>query len=227
MKVIEYLQLLWINLLVKGRNLIEFVKTASRYYSHLSFLKVDLSLLLSYCFISPFKISKDFLIRKGEKEIYAYGETPLTTLEQIAEKCDFSPKDKVIELGCGRGRSCFWLNHFIGCSVIGIDYIPEFIEKANQIKQRFDVSGVQFRLEDMVRSDLSEATVIYLYGTCLEEDSIRKIIANIEKAPPGTKVISVSYPLTDYVSSPSLEVMRVFPAKFTWGIGDVYLHYRV
>ncbi len=66
-------------------------------------------------------------------------ETPLTSLEVIARECQLSVRDVVFELGCGRGRTCFWLNQFIGCAVIGIDYVPAFIEKALKVKRRFHI----------------------------------------------------------------------------------------
>src|ERR1700722_13009935 len=121
----EYLKLVWINLVAQKRNFVEFVKVAQKYYHNPIFRKADLSLLLSYFLESPFDISKQFLKKKGEKNIYAYGETPLTTLEFISDECHITSNDTVFELGCGRGRTCFWLNSFIHCKVVGIDIVPE------------------------------------------------------------------------------------------------------
>ncbi len=36
-------------------------------------------------------------------------------------------------------------------------------------------------------------------------------------------LITVSYPLTDYTEKPLFELIRSFPAKFTWGEAEVYL----
>lgn len=222
----EFLVLLWVNLRVHTRNFFEFLRVALRYYSSVRFAKIDLALLLTYLFNNPYLISKKFLLQRGEKEVYAYGETPLTTLEAISKECQIAEKDVVYELGCGRGRTCFWLNTFIGCRVVGVEYIPEFVERANQVKSKFQVDGVEFRHQDMLITDYSDATVIYLYGTTLEDATINQLITKLQKTAPGTKIITVSYPLTDYASSTMFEVMRCFPARFPWGETDVYLHIR-
>lgn len=225
--LIEFFQLFWINLMVQKRSFIEFLKVAYYYYRHLPYCKIDFSLLMIYLFNSPFAVSKKFLQSKGEKEVYAYGETPLTTLDKIAHECHLSFTDTVFELGCGRGRTCFWLKEFIQCKVVGIDFVPEFIERAELIKNRFQVVNVEFRLGDLFQADLREATVIYLYGTSLESDDIKKLIEKFKKLPSGTKIITVSYPLSDYTHEPIFEVMNRFEANFTWGSGDVYMQVKL
>lgn len=225
-RFIEFSKLFFLNLWVLKTNFIEYVKVVARYYPNLTFMKVDLALLGHYCLKSPFKISKQFLQKRGEKDVYAYGETPLTTFEYIVKQCGITKADTLFELGSGRGRTCFWLNCFVGSKAVGIEFIPEFVDKANRVKKQFGLTEVEFRSQDMFDTDFSGATVVYLYGTCLEEDSIRKLIAKLEKLPIGTKIITVSYPLTDYTKKSLFEVMRAFPAKFTWGTADVYLHLR-
>ncbi len=43
-------------------------------------------------------------------------------MDVIARECGIQKEDVVFELGCGRGRTCFWLNTFIGCKVVGIGF---------------------------------------------------------------------------------------------------------
>lgn len=219
----EPIILLWIHLKVKAVNFIEYVKVAHRYYPNFDFAKIDTTLLFSYLFSNPFRISKHFLKEKEETEVYTYGETPLTTLESIAHKCQITAQDVVVELGCGRGRACFWLNQIIGCSVVGIDYVPSFIEKAEKIKNLFQVQRLSFRLEDFLQSDLKDATVVYLYGTCLSTNQIQTLIRHLSKLPKGTKVITVSYALNDFQSDAPFKMITQFPATFAWGETDVYL----
>lgn len=219
----DYLSLLGLNFLVQIRNLKEFIVIVLKYYSNFSFMKADVSLMLMYLFHNPFSISKRFLMKRGEREIYAYGETPLSTLEKITKECQINSNDCVFELGCGRGRTCFWLNSFVKCKVVGIEYVPEFIERALRIKNKLKIDNVEFRLEDFTKTDYSGATVCYLYGTCLDEKTIQTLIKKFLKLPAGSKIITVSYPLTDYTDDPRFEVMKRFPGKFTWGETDIYL----
>lgn len=222
----EYLSLFLLNLKVKMRNFAEYIKVLSNYYSNFSFAKMDAYLVFSYLFNNPFTVSKRFLMSRHEKEIHTYGETPLTTLDYIAKECRITPRDTVFELGCGRARTCFWLNQFIGCNVVGVDHVPEFIKRANQVKAKFDVKGVQFRLEDLLKTDLKGATVIYLYGTCFPDAFIEALVQHLSQLPKGTKIITVSYTLIDYTKAEQFEVLKRFPAQFTWGPGDVYLQVK-
>lgn len=218
--------LLWTNMVVQFHNCVEFFRVVANYYSNLSFAKVDFFLLLTYLFHNPFQISKRFLQRQEAEDIYVYGETPLTTLDIIRRETHISPQDTVFDLGCGRGRNCFWLSTYLGCKSVGIEHIPEFVERANAIKAKFGIENVEFREEDFLKTNFTGATVIYLYGTCLDEASIKAIIERFKALPAGTKIITVSYPLTDYASDSLFEVMKRFPVPYTWGTADIYLHIK-
>jgi SAM-dependent methyltransferase len=225
--ITECFKLLWVALVVKKRNLIEFIKVVKRYYSNPIFRKADLSLLSLYFFQSPYSISKKYLKKSEAKEIYAYGETPLTTLDQIVKECQIKPEDVVFELGCGRGRTCFWLHAFVGCKVKGIDFVPEFINRADRIKAKYHLANIHFFEREMLAVDYRQATVIYLYGTCLEDEEIQQLITKFKKLPIGAKVITVSYSLVEYQQETIFKLTKQFTAPFTWGEADVYLHEKI
>lgn len=222
----EKVTLILLNLKVKWINGIEYFKVVYRYYGKYDFFKIDSLLLLNYFFKSPFWLSKTFLEERGEADIYTYGETPLTTLEMTSKAFRLSKKDKVFELGCGRGRTCFWLNQFVGCTVVGIDFVPAFIEKANKVKARCGVSGVTFLLEDLFQADLTGATVIYLYGICYSDEEIRCLADIFSRLPSGTKVITVSYSLREFQEDAPFQVVNQIQGAFTWGKTEVYLQVR-
>lgn len=225
MELREFFSLFWLKLVVSWRNFVEWIRVIFRYYPHhFTFLKEDLALRMMYLFQSPYTISKHFLLKREEKEIYAYGETPLTSMEIIAEQAKIGPEDSVYELGSGRGLVCFWLNSFIGCSVVGIEYVPEFVARAERVRKRLNVKRVQFRQADFCAADLTGATVIYLYGTCLDENSIQRLLQKFEKLPYGTKIITVSFSLEEYTSNPRFLLMKRFSVPFTWGEADVFIH---
>jgi SAM-dependent methyltransferase len=218
----DFFSLLWTKWVVTLKDLFNWLKVVYLYYPNAAFAKIDLTLLCKYIFKNPYRISKQFLIARGEDNPYAYGETPLTTLALIAKNCQFTSADRVIELGCGRGRTCFWLQQFIHCEVLGIDFVPEFIQKANEVKEKCHLTHLAFECADFLETDLTGATLIYLYGTCLDEKSIRRLI---EKIGSGTRVVTVSYPLEEY--SPQFELIRTFPAAFPWGEAEVFLQLKL
>ena len=208
--------------------LYEWLRVVLRYYWRMpTFFFIDLLLATQYLFKSPHRISKAFLSERGEANVYQFGETPLTTLDAIARACHILSHDVVYELGCGSGRTCFWLRTFVKCRVTGIDYLPAFIQKARFVKKKRYLNQIDFRQEDMLSVDFSDATVIYLYGTCLEDALIEKLTLHLSCLKPGSRVITVSYPLTDYCHGSLFKLIKSFPARFPWGMATVYLNERL
>ncbi|NGX43375.1 MAG: hypothetical protein K940chlam7_01672 [Chlamydiae bacterium] len=219
----NYIKLFFLRLVVGYRNLVEFFRVAYFYYPNRQFKRVDLYLLRCYILENPYRISKKTLQEKGSKDIYAYGETPLTTMEKISKKCQINTADVVYELGSGRGRTCFWLHFFVGCQVVGVEFVPIFVKIAQKVKHRFDVRGVKFIYQDILDVDYADATVIYFYGTSSDTPFIEKLIEKLKGLPSGTKIITVSYPLTAYTKQPLFKLIKSFPAQFSWGEAEVYL----
>lgn len=206
--------------------MVEWLRVIFHYYRRLFFLYLDILLAAHYVFSNPHKVSKTFLKAKGEKNLYGYGETPLTTLDKICRQCRILSKDTIIELGCGSGRTLFWLHSFIKCRVIGVDFLPLFIKRAQRIVKWAKLDHIDFRNEDMLHTDLTHASVIYLYGTCLEDEVIEKLLKKFQTLPVATKVITVSYPLTDYCEGRLFRVEKSFMGNFPWGKAEIFLNIR-
>jgi SAM-dependent methyltransferase len=219
----EFFCLLAINLLTKWRSLVEFIKVAIRYYPNRTFLRLDLNLCLPYLFRSPYSISKRFLQDQGSEDIHTYGETPLTTLEQIAQEAELKADDVLFDLGCGPGRTSIWLHTFVGCRVIGIEQIPVFVQRAQSTVSRFDLTRIEFHQGDIRYADYSNASAVYLYGTCFNADFLEPLIERLRALKPGTKIITVSYELNEFTPEPYFELIKQFPARYTWGEAQVFV----
>jgi SAM-dependent methyltransferase len=176
-----------------------------------------------YWFRNPFRICKRFLQQRGEQLVDAYGETPLLVFAQIARACELRSDDVVIDMGCGRGKGVFFLSHLLGCKVIGIEWIPLFVEIAQSIVNAVAPKlPVFFRCQEMCSVDFSGATVIYLYGTCLSDEEIISLVGRFELLASDVKIITVSFALSDYSSC--FQSVKKFTACFPWGEGEVYLN---
>lgn len=225
----EFLRLLCLRAFVYLYEGFEFVKVVFRFYPNSRFRRHDLSLIRSYLFVNPYTVCKKHLLSKGAADPYLYGETPLTTFAEIVKRCGVKACDTVIEAGCGRGRACFWLADFVGCKVVGIEEVELFVEKANHIKKQCSLSGVSFYQGNYLDFSFKDATVVYLYGTCLEDSSIRLLFKKFSKMSAGSKIITVSYPLTDYLDCASQGMFKLvdsFEVSFPWGRSTVYLQVK-
>ena len=189
-----------------------------------SFLPYEKAIERAYRGLNPFQLCKAQLKKQGEAIIDGYGETPLPALAIIAQECGLNQDDFLIELGCGRGRGCFFLHHLLGCRVLGIDWVPFFIETANQLGRALS-SQVSFQCVPMQTADLRTATVIYLYGTCLSDPLIHTLIDRFKVLPPSTKIITVSYPLSDYSSD--FYTHKQWQIELPWGQAEVFLNYKI
>ena len=216
---------LQISISVRLYNLKDFVRTVWKYYRDFEFAKIDLSLLWSYFWKSPYRMNR-------ELHLEPYGETPLCTMEKIAKIAAITADDTVFELGCGRGRCAFWLAYFIKCKTVAIEYNPLFVARANQLKLHFQRAGdktmerLSFRLTDMKEADFHEATVLYLYGTLLSEQDIRILAKKIGQLKSGVRIVTISYALDEYLEKSAqghIQVIKEFEVEFCWGKTSAYL----
>ena len=187
-----------------------------RFYLNEQFKKCDQTLLNVYRENSPYQISKAYLAAQGAANVYAYGETPLTTVDKMVRECSITSEDTVIEMGAGRGRAALFLATYVGSKVIAYEQIPTFAE------QIVDATRLEMRNEDMFAADFSKATVIFLYGTMLSDAEILRLC---ERFPKKVKILTVSYPLSDYHDEYRVE--KTFLGRFPWGETEIYWNERI
>jgi predicted RNA methylase len=170
---------------------------------------------------------------KLEPDVYQYGETPLLTIQKIAQYANIGEGDCVFELGCGTGRCAFWLAYFTGCRVIAIEQIPDFVDFSNKLieNNNFLKESIRFIRDDFFSADLSQATVIYCYGSKMDNGQIESLILNLGKVRPGTVIITVSYSLNEIIASTQnrsiaqedFPITIQFDAEFFWGKATVFI----
>jgi hypothetical protein len=190
------------------------------YYKNWRFAVVDMSLGLLYLFSNPYRMCRKFLQKKKVANIHAYGETPLATLEKMAKAFAIQPSDRWLELGSGRGRGCFWMSQFWGCEVRGVDFVPTFISRASWLSKTFSLRSVDFQQKEMMETDFSWPTVVFLYSTCMSDEEINALLVPMRSLPMGARVITISEP----ISHPNYILTNSLPVSFPWGKTTAYLH---
>lgn len=156
-----------------------------------------------------------------QNQVHVYGETPLTELYTLLIQMNLQKEDCFIDLGCGRGGNVFLVSTLFACKSIGIDVVPLFCKEAKKIAALLP-QPPQFVCEDMSTSDLSEGTVLYFYALCLEDDLFLSMIKKLESLKGGTKIITVSFPLSDY--SKAFSVLFSKKARYPWGKTDLFVN---
>ena len=199
---------------------VEQLKVIRAFYKNASFALMDSMFLFLNLFSNPYRVCRKYHAKKGEKK-NVYGETPLTTLKKIVHLCGIHPSDSIIELGSGRGRTCFFLSNIVGSKVKGIENVASFTKKANFIQKLTGIKNLSFSCEDFFEADFSGQSVVYLYAPQLEDEKLTTLATKLETLPKGAKVITISYSMHEY--SHSFEAVKRFSVSFPWGRTHCYL----
>ncbi len=162
------------------------------------------------------------LVTEQNSRNFIYGETPCLTVSRMLSRIEYSPGDHFIDLGCGRGLTLFYA-HFLGkLQCTGYDLVPDFIRKANKIKENLNLKNVYFINKNLLDADLSSASIIYIAGTTFTDDQVNRLTETLARAPCGCKVITLSYDLKDE----RFELKEEFKSWFSWGSSHVLIHER-
>jgi SAM-dependent methyltransferase len=118
-----------------------------------------------------------------------YVPTPHEIVDRMLAVAKVRAGDVVYDLGCGDGRMVIAAAKKFGTRGVGVDLDPARIREARANAKAAGVeSMVTFRVEDMFRTDIREATVVLLY--LLPELNRRlkpKLFAELR---PGARVVS-------------------------------------
>lgn len=114
----------------------------------------------------------------ADDESYPYEPTPYCVLERLADSGFVTKEDYLIDFGCGKGRTCFYLNDKCGCKVQGIESIKDFFDIANSnlAENTTDISFVNANAENYDIPD--DATIMYFFNPFADK-ILRQAIENI------------------------------------------------
>ncbi|TFZ04891.1 SAM-dependent methyltransferase [Ramlibacter rhizophilus] len=106
-------------------------------------------------------------------------------------------KDHVIDLGSGDGRIVITAASRFGATGLGVEIVPELVEKSRRAAQQAGVAGkVDFRIQDLFKTDLSPATVVTMY---LLPDVNLQLRPALLKLAPGTRIVSHDWDMGDWL----------------------------
>jgi SAM-dependent methyltransferase len=128
----------------------------------------------------------------------AQEEVPfITTPDQVTlamlELARVGPGDHVIDLGSGDGRIPITAARRFGASGLGVEIVPELVAKSRANAQAAGVAArVEFREQDLFRTDLARASVVTMYLLPEVNLQLRPLLLGLA---PGTRVVSHDWDL--------------------------------
>jgi ribosomal protein L11 methylase PrmA len=126
-----------------------------------------------------------------------YVTTPPDVVERMLTMAGVGPRDVVYDLGCGDGRIVITAAQKYGARGVGVDIDPARIFDAEENARRAGVTDrVRFRLEDALKTDVSDATVVTLYMLSAINVKLRPILTRDLR--PGARIVSHSFAMGDW-----------------------------
>ena len=121
-----------------------------------------------------------------------YVPTPPDVVERMLELAQVTKADVVYDLGCGDGRIPITAAVKYGARGVGIDIDPKRIQESRANANAAGVAHlVEFRLEDVLKSDVSGATVVTLF---LLSSSNAKLQPTLKaQLRPGARIVSHAF----------------------------------
>jgi SAM-dependent methyltransferase len=121
--------------------------------------------------------------------------TPQELVEKMLDMAKVTPKDYVIDLGSGDGRTVITAAKR-GVRAHGIEYNPDMVELSRRNAAKAGVSDkATFEKADLFESDFSKATVITMFLLPSINIRLRPIILDLK---PGTRIVSNSFDMEDW-----------------------------
>ena len=122
--------------------------------------------------------------------------TPDNVTRAMLKLADVKASDYVIDLGSGDGRIVIVAAKQFGARGLGVEIVPELVEKSRENARRAGVADrVEFRVQDLFKTDLSKATVITMY--LLPEVNLQ-LRPRLLALKPGTRIVSHDWDMGDW-----------------------------
>jgi hypothetical protein len=129
--------------------------------------------------------------------------SPQTVVNKMLDMAKVTPKDHVIDLGSGDGRTVITAAKR-GAKAQGIEYNPDMVELSKRNAAKEGVSDrATFAKADLFESDLSQATVITLF---LLPDINIKLRPKILDLKPGTRIVSNTFTMGEWTADETATV---------------------
>lgn len=126
-----------------------------------------------------------------------YVATPPDVVDRMLTLAKVDSRDVVYDLGCGDGRIVIAAAQRFGARGVGVDIDPVRIAEANANAKRAGVEKlVTFTLEDVLETDVSDATVVTLYMLSAINVKLRPILT--KELAKGSRIVSHNFAMGDW-----------------------------
>ncbi|MPZ42003.1 MAG: methyltransferase domain-containing protein [Betaproteobacteria bacterium] len=176
-----------------------------------------LPLVLCALFLLPQSVAADFEPKVGQpgKDVI-WVPTPNSLVERMLDMAQVTPKDFLVDLGSGDGRTVIAAAKR-GIKALGIEFNADMVALSRANAERTGVGErASFVHGDVFKEDFSQASVVTMYLLSSLNIKLRPTLLNMK---PGTRVVSHAFNMGDWGPDETSTVngytayMWIVPAK--------------
>jgi SAM-dependent methyltransferase len=140
--------------------------------------------------------------RPDAPQLAPYVPTPQEVVDRMLALANVQKSDLVVDLGCGDGRIPVTAAKKYGARGLGVDIDPVRIAEANANAKAAGVQHlVEFKLQDALKTDVSNATVVTTY--LLSASNLRLRPNLTKQLKPGSRIVTHSFSMGDWAPEKS------------------------
>ena len=153
---------------------------------------------LKLIYKSPYIVLLVLFLQSGARsaDTIPFVPTTMPIVDRMLEIAQVTKDDVVYDMGSGDGRIVIRAAQKYGARGVGIELDPQLVEQAKEKAREAGVSHlVEFRNQDGLEADISEATVVTLYMFKWFNNALRP---KLQRLKPGSRVIAHDYDIDDW-----------------------------
>ena len=168
--------------------------------THMMRLVAGLSLFASVMTFSVISPEAQPQKRPDAPQLAPYVPTPQEVVDRMLALANVQKNDFVVDLGCGDGRIPVTAAKKYGARGLGVDIDPVRIEEAIANAKAAGVTHlVEFKLQDALKTDVTNATVVTTYLLSQSNLRLRPIIT--KQLKPGSRIVTHSFSMGDWAAT--------------------------
>jgi SAM-dependent methyltransferase len=135
-------------------------------------------------------------------QLAPYVPTPQDVVDRMLVLANVQKADFVVDLGCGDGRIPVTAAKKYGARGLGVDIDPVRIAEANANAKAAGVEHlVTFKLQDALKTDVSNATLVTTYLLSASNLRLRPILTGTMKV--GSRIVTHNFSMGDWTPEKS------------------------
>src|SRR5574341_1480000 len=176
---------------------------ASRFVRQ-SLLALCLSVIAASVFAQAQPAQEEYQPQVGQEgKDVVWVPTPQALVDKMLDMAKVTPKDYVIDLGSGDGRTVITAAKR-GAKALGIEYNSDMVELSKRTAAKEGVSDkASFVKADLFESDFSQAQVISMFLLSSINLKLRPKILDLK---PGTRIVSNTFDMGDWKADESATI---------------------